>query len=134
MTDTEAFSIWYAAYPKKKAKGDAIKAWNQTKKDRIDVGAMLEILKQQCATKEWQKNEGEFIPYPATYLRRLQFLDELEVSLPQLGDAWKDTWPGIVARGKQFGLLETMFDQPHKFKEAVFKTAEQSNVVQLKQA
>lgn len=134
MTDTEAFNIWYAAYPKKKAKGDAIKAWGQTKKDRIDLQAMLNILRQQCATKEWLKNEGEFIPYPATYLRRLQFLDELEVRLPEIEGAWRDTWPGIVAKGKQFGLTEDMFDQPWKFKEAVLKRAEQPNVVMLKQA
>lgn len=134
MTDTEAFDIWYSAYPKKKAKGDAIKAWNQTKKDRIDLQAMLNILRQQCATKEWLKNEGEFIPYPATYLRRLQFLDELEVRLPEIEGAWRDTWPGIVAKGKQYGLTEDMFDQPWKFKEAVLKRAEQPNVVMLKQA
>lgn len=134
MTDMEAFAVWYSAYPKKKAKGDAIKAWVTTKKDRIALELMLQILKQQCASKDWQKNEGEFIPYPATYLRRLQYLDEMEVVLPQSGDAWKDTWPGIVAKGKEFGLTESMFDQPYMFKDAVLKRAEQTNVVHLKQA
>lgn len=137
MNDSEAFAIWYAAYPKKKAKGDAIKAWETTKKHRIDLGAMLEILKAQCASKDWQKNEGEFIPYPATYLRRLQFLDEMEVTLPQDQVAWRETWPGIVAKGKQFGLLESDFAQPYLFKEAVLKRADaevNKNVINLKTA
>jgi hypothetical protein len=137
MTDNEAFTVWYAAYPKKKAKGDAIKAWGQTKKDRIELNAMLQILEAQCASKEWQKAEGEFIPYPATYLRRLQFLDEMEVTLPQDQVAWRETWPGIVAKGKQFGLLESDFTQPYLFKEAVLKRADaevNKNVINLKTA
>jgi len=137
MNDSEAFTVWYAAYPKKKAKGDAIKAWAQTKKDRIELTAMLEILNAQCSSKDWQKAEGEFIPYPATYLRRLQFLDEMEVQLPEDQVHWRETWQGIVNKGKQYGLTESMFEQPYMFKDAVLKRADaevNKNVINLKTA
>jgi hypothetical protein len=124
MTDNEAFTVWYQAYPKKKAKGDAIKAWGTTKKDRLPIEQMLEILTAQCHSDDWRKDDGKFIPYPATYLRRLQFLDELEVTLPQIQNSWKETWPGIVKKGRELGLTEDMFDQPYMFKEAVLKKAE----------
>lgn len=133
MTEEEAFAMWYRHYPKKKAVGDAKKAWAQTKKDRPSVEQMIEVLKAQCSTDDWRKANGQFIPYPATYLRRLQFLDELDIQLPEDEVNWRSTWQGIVAKGKQFGLTEDMFDQPYLFKQAVLDRAD-SNVVMLKKA
>ena len=132
MTDAEAFIVWYKQYPKKKAKGDAIKAWAQTKKDRPSIEEMLEILQAQCHSEEWRKDDGKFIPYPATYLRRLQFFDELEVALPQQQNNWKETWPGIVNKGKELGLTEDMFDQPYQFKEAVLQKAEKQQAAVMR--
>lgn len=133
MTEEEAFTLWYKHYPKKKAVGEAKKAWAQTKKDRLPVEQMIEVLKAQCLLDDWRKANGQFIPYPATYLRRLQFLDELEVTLPEDEAKWRETWQGIVAKGKQLGLTEDMFEQPYMFKQAVLARAE-NNVFQLKKA
>jgi len=120
MTDEQAFMEWYKHYPKKKAVGDAKKAWGQVKKDRIALEDMIKILKLQCQQEDWRKGGGQFIPYPATYLRRLQFLD--------------DTWQGIVKKGREFGLTEDMFEQPYQFKAAVLAKAEGNNVYKLREA
>ena len=126
MNDQEAFEVWYKAYPKKRARGDAIKAWNQTKKDRPALEEMLKVLAAQCQMEEWRKASGQFIPYPATYLRGQYFFDEVDVALPEIvnGQPWHETWGGIVAKGKEFGLFETQFDFPYQFKAAVFAAAE----------
>lgn len=133
MTDEEMFAVWYKLYPKKKAVGDARKAWGQVKKDRLPLQQMMEILKQQCQDDEWRKDDGKYIPYPATYLRRLQFLDELEVELPEKERDWESSWDGIVAKGKQFGITEDMFTHPQQFKRAVITKAN-DNVYRLKKS
>jgi hypothetical protein len=134
MTDEQAFMEWYKHYPKKKAVGDAKKAWGQVKKDRIALEEMIKILKLQCQQEDWRKGGGQFIPYPATYLRRLQFLDEMEVALPEDEIGWRDTWQGIVKKGREFGLTEDMFEQPYQFKAAVLAKAEGNNVYKLREA
>ena len=70
------FDLWWAAYPKKLAKGDAVKAWQQTAKVRPSVEEMLAKLENQRISDDWQRDSGQWIPYPASYLRAWRFLDE----------------------------------------------------------
>jgi len=37
------------------------------------------------------------------------------------GKEWHETWPGIVAKGKEMGILESQFAHPYEFKAAVFR-------------
>ncbi len=79
MTDFETF---WKAYPKKVAKGDARKAWKQTDQIRPELGELIEAIEAQCRSDQWRKNDGQFIPYPATWLRQERWSDELKVTLP----------------------------------------------------
>ena len=105
MTDFEEF---WTTYPRRVAKGDARKAWVQTENIRSD---------------QWRKNDGQFVCYPATWLRQERWSDELKVTLPGVvdGKEWHETWPGIVAKGKELGILESQFAHPYEFKAAVFR-------------
>lgn len=69
VTD-EAFTTFYNAYPNKQKKPDAEKAWRQVQPDSIAVMRGLERWK---VSRQWTKNEGEFVPYPATFLRARQW-------------------------------------------------------------
>lgn len=69
----EGFDVFYKAYPKKKSRGDAEKAWKLIKPNLNDVLAALEW---QTKTNEWKKDNGQFIPYPASYLRDRAWEDE----------------------------------------------------------
>lgn len=78
----DGFSEFWLEYPqrKRKSKGDAEKAWKVLKpagelKDKIM--AQLAIVKE---SRDWQKQGGEFIPYPATWLRNKGWEDETEES------------------------------------------------------
>ena len=55
------------AYPNKKAKGDARKAWTQTKGTghHRRLVAKVETLKH---SRQWTQERGRYIPYPATWL------------------------------------------------------------------
>lgn len=119
----EQFEIFWKAYPKKVAKGDARKAWMQTQHLRPDLDVLLEAIGQHCQSEQWRKDNGRFIPHPATWLRQERWHDVLEVQLPGVvnGRAWHETAQGIEAKGKELGL--DIADYPHfpAFKDAVIK-------------
>ena len=122
MTD---FDTFWKAYPKRVAKGDARKAWTQTQNIRPALPDLLAAIEAQAKSDQWRKNDGQFIPYPATWLRGERWEDELKVTLPGVvdGKEWHETWPGIVAKGKELGILESQFIHPQDFKAAVMGSA-----------
>jgi hypothetical protein len=135
MTDEQDFEVFYKAYPRKVAKGDARKAWAQTKKIRPGLNTILQAIQAQSKTEQWTKDNHAYIPYPATWLRAERWDDEIEVTIPGVvaGKDWRETWQGIVAKGKEFGINESDFEQPYMFKDAVLRAAT-SNVYKLKSA
>jgi hypothetical protein len=134
MTDEQEFEIFYKAYPRKVAKGDARKAWLQTKKIRPGLNEILQAIAVQCKTDQWTKDNHAYIPYPATWLRAERWADEVQVTIPGVvaGKDWRETWQGITAKGAELGIYESDFEQPYMFKEAVLRAT--SNVVNIKSA
>jgi uncharacterized protein YdaU (DUF1376 family) len=72
------FDIFWNEYPKKKKKEDARKAWNTIRPNIEDV---LKALEWQKQSPEWFKQGGQFIPYPASYIRSHSWTDEKSVSV-----------------------------------------------------
>ena len=69
------FDKFWEAYPKKKSKPIALKAWLKHKPDIDVVMKSLTIIKK-C--DQWTKNKGEFIPYPASWLNAEGWNDVIE--------------------------------------------------------
>lgn len=69
------FQEFWDAYPKKKARGSAIKAWRSGRLDD-KLSIILTALMWQKKSPDWLKDGGQFIPHPATYLRAVSWLDE----------------------------------------------------------
>ena len=68
------FSNFWSSYPKKKAKGDAEKAWKKVKPEEYDaLFAGLELAKQ---SDDWLKDDGKYIPFPASWLNGRRWEDE----------------------------------------------------------
>ena len=72
----QGFDLFWIAYPKKKARIDAQKAWLQVEKLRPPIEKLLASIEQQKRSLAWQRDFGEYIPYPATWLRAGQWDDE----------------------------------------------------------
>jgi hypothetical protein len=70
------FNLFYAAYPRKVKKPDAVKAWQQVAPTKAEVHLILAAIARARASPQWSKNGGEFIPYPATWLRARQWEDQ----------------------------------------------------------
>ena len=74
------FGKFWDCYPKKKSKGSARKAWDKIKPDEKLSGSIIQKVNELRATWDWKKKNGQFIPYPATWLNAEGWLDEAESS------------------------------------------------------
>lgn len=87
---TPTFADFWTAYPKKRAKLDAEKAWGQAMKRGARPEAILASLKLMLET-EWRRRKPEYLPYPATFLRAEAFderVETLEDEKPELSAAY----------------------------------------------
>jgi hypothetical protein len=78
------FEDFWKAYPKKRSKGDASKAWAKLEPANGLYEAIMEKLALLKESHEWRKDSGQYVPYPATWLRAEGWLDEI---VKKKGDA-----------------------------------------------
>jgi hypothetical protein len=78
--------FWYK-YPKKVGKQEAIKAWKKAKPDILQV---IDALNWQIPSKQWQAENGKYIPNPATYLNQGRWEDE------NPDESYKDIFAGAI--------------------------------------
>lgn len=72
------FDSFWTSYPKKKGKGKAEESW---KKINPSIELQAVIVRSVEAHKEdddWKKENGKYIPFPATWLNQKRWLDEVK--------------------------------------------------------
>ena len=79
------FERFWQAYPKKKAKDKARTAWGKLAPDLALCRVMSAALAEQKKSKDWTKEGGQYIPYPATWLNGKRWQDELEAAVSEPG-------------------------------------------------
>lgn len=79
------FDKFWKAYPKKKSKGQAEKAF---KKIGVDVEVIIASVEKQKQTLDWKKEGGQYIPHPATYLNARGWEDELSTDVKKQPSDW----------------------------------------------
>ena len=92
------FEQWYKIYPRKKAKGDALKAFKAARKN-VGQDELVEKTAKFARYVEQAQMEARFVPYPATWLRAAQWEDELEA--PQT----PNSGAGVNAGGRKEGAM-----------------------------
>lgn len=75
------FEEWYAVYPRKKAKGDALKAFKAARK-LVGQQELVEKTAKYARYVEQSGTEPQYVPYPATWLRAAQWDDEQDEQAP----------------------------------------------------
>jgi hypothetical protein len=70
----EKFDIFWAAYPRKTAKGTAEKSWKKIRPDEQLLEEILAAVAKQKST--W--TDPKFIPHPATWLNAKRWLDGVD--------------------------------------------------------
>lgn len=90
------FDVFWAAYPKKRNKSSAIKAWQKSNGNRPSIEEILTAIKKQSQTQDWKKDDGQFIPLPSTWLNGKRWEDEIDVTISHDDDPpyWQKYQPG----------------------------------------
>lgn len=73
----EGFDRFWTAYPKRKSKGQAEKAFRKINPSEQLLATILAALEQAKTSIDWTKDAGQFIPYPASWLNAKGWEDEL---------------------------------------------------------
>lgn len=75
-TGTQDFETFWKAYPRKQAKGDARRAWYDTRNIRPPLERLLAAIQAQMRTDQWARG---FVPNPANWLRDERWEDATEI-------------------------------------------------------
>ena len=72
----QLFDEFWAQYPKKRSKGQAERAWAKITPDDALFRYILDGLERAKRSRDWIKDAGAYIPYPATWLNAKGWEDE----------------------------------------------------------
>lgn len=73
------FDKFWQAYPKKVSKKQAQKSWKKINPSLELFEKILKALEMVKQTEQWEKDNGKFIPYPATWLNQERWTDEINM-------------------------------------------------------
>lgn len=73
----DEFEVFWSAYPKKVGKKTAKKAFEKV---NVPVESLVTAIKRQECSPQWSKDDGQYIPNPATWLNQGRWEDEVTVS------------------------------------------------------
>ena len=71
------FEKFWTAYPKKKSRGQAEKAFSKINPDEQLLATMIAKIGQAKTSDEWTREGGRYIPHPATWLNAKGWEDEI---------------------------------------------------------
>lgn len=82
---SESFIEFWKAYPRKESKADAWKAWSvHVAKNKIENATIISAIEWQRKSNQWTKDNGQFIPMPATWIRGHRWEDQPVEALPTM--------------------------------------------------
>lgn len=78
----DGFDRFWASYPRRVGKKDAVAVWKKISPDDALVDRIVAGVERWKRSEQWTKDEGRFIPYPATFLRGERWNESDSVSKP----------------------------------------------------
>jgi hypothetical protein len=92
------FENFYAAFPKKRNKPDALKAFESASQP---IETLLAAINALSESPDWQKEKGRYIPYPASWLRAEGWNDVAAVGVIR---EWHETRNGLESHAAELGI------------------------------
>jgi hypothetical protein len=71
----DGFEDFWKTYPRKVNKKEALASWKKAKTPVLDI--IIKTIEKQKTSDQWLKDNGQFIPYPSTWLNQERWNDEL---------------------------------------------------------
>ncbi len=72
----DGFTEFWSNYPKKASKPDALKAWKQLGPSEAIRSLITADISRRASSADWRKEDGKYIPLPASYLRARRWEDQ----------------------------------------------------------
>ena len=76
------FDRFWAAYPRHVAKQEALKRFEKLNPSEELLETMLKAIEKQKGSDQWTRDNGQYIPYPSSWLNQSRWEDELPASAP----------------------------------------------------
>lgn len=97
------FAAFWEAYPRKEGKQKAEAAFAKV---AVSLDVLLAAIEQQKKSAQWQKDNGQFIPHPATWLNGKRWEDQMETvtAAPQSRELDADEVAAIQRMLQEDGL------------------------------
>ena len=73
---SERFERFWSVYPRHIAKQNAKKSFDKLNPDDELLAVMIRAVNEQKKTDQWTKDNGQFIPHPATWINQKRWEDE----------------------------------------------------------
>ena len=86
------FERFWNAYPRHTAKANAVKAFKKLEPDEALIDTMLKAIEVQKKSEQWQRDNGQYIPHPSTWLNQRRWEDEMEVKQKNDGIKYYDKY------------------------------------------
>jgi len=83
VADTPAFARFWAAYPRKQARVNALKAWHSKGCEEAQALIISALERQARNDEQWRKDGGKYIPLASTWLNGERWEDVVGVFVPQ---------------------------------------------------
>lgn len=100
------FDTFWKAYPKKVGKEAARRAFEKVNIANIPVELLINAIEKQKQGEQWQKEDGRYIPNPATWLNQGRWEDEVQPAKahtrmnPSGTEDFKSAVADLLAAGK----------------------------------
>ena len=72
------FESFWSSYPRKTAKTEALRAFTKINPDEQTLAKMVAAVERSKLSTDWTKDNGQFIPFPSTWLNQRRWEDEAE--------------------------------------------------------
>jgi hypothetical protein len=74
----DRFARFWAIYPRHVAKPNARKAFDKLNPDDVLLETMIRSVEQQKQSDQWIRDNGQYIPHPATWINQRRWEDEVK--------------------------------------------------------
>ena len=111
----KSFATFWACYPKKRSKPDAIRAWKKINPDPALADEIMTGLQKWSECYDWLKENGRYIPYPATWLNNRGWEDDVQIKKTSVPEKPIKTVTAQQYEQRDYsGVQDKILDQQHR--------------------